>query len=133
MKIRWLSQIRFARQKKRCRMRGTWRSSSRPTRWRWWRSRRSDLAAPAGSLASFAALKTFAMTTAQKYALAGACALAAGLALYEGNVLRHQRAAAAALRAQITGRDAEIARLRATRETVNARLAVVEGQIDARV
>lgn len=91
------------------------------------------LAAPAGGLATFATLKTVIMTTAQKYALAGACALAAGLALYEGNVLVRQRTETTTLREQAAAREAEIARLRAAREAATARLAGVERDIDARL
>lgn len=91
------------------------------------------LAAPAGGVAAFAPLKTLLMTTAQKYALAGAVALAAGFALYEGTLLVRQSTEAAALREQAAAREAEMGRLRAARETANARLAVVEREIDARL
>jgi RNA polymerase sigma factor (sigma-70 family) len=91
------------------------------------------LAAPAGGLATFATLKTIIMTTAQKYALTGACALAAGFALYEANLLMRQHTEAAALREQAAARETEMARLRAARAAASARLAVVEREIDMRI
>jgi RNA polymerase sigma factor (sigma-70 family) len=91
------------------------------------------LAAPAGGLAAVTSFKTLIMTTAQKYALAGTFALAAGFAVYEGNLLVRQRTEAAALREQAAARADEIARLRAARDAANARLALVERDIDVRL